>query len=130
MTDHTTESERNDTDVPSLPSEPWANDLREMLAGLDDDHDMYSVQDVHDVIHDVEAWYADFEADVVEATIVHHQGVEIVEDFHSIVEMDNSDDVRVFYSDPEDELGEAGEDYVDYQLATVTEVRRVSPDGE
>lgn len=55
---------------------------------------------------------------MAQATIVYHQGTETVEDFHSIIEMDNGDDLRVWYSDPDGQR----RDYVNYHYATIVEV--------
>lgn len=59
---------------------------------------------------------------MVEATIVHRGGSEIVEDFAHIEELGPLDRVehviRVWYTDPE----ESDSDYVDYELGVVTEV--------
>lgn len=57
---------------------------------------------------------------MVRATIRYHQGTDTVEDFHSIVEMDNGDDIRVWFSDPDGDG--LNSDYVDYPLGAVVEV--------
>lgn len=57
---------------------------------------------------------------MAKAKIQYHQGTDTVKDFHSIVELDNGDDLRVWYSDPED-VSET-RDYLDYHYGKIVEV--------
>jgi hypothetical protein len=51
---------------------------------------------------------------MVEATIVSHQGTATVEGFDSIEEMDNLQDIRVFYDE---------DDYETYHAAKVVDIQ-------
>lgn len=56
------------------------------------------------------------------ATIVHHNGSDVVEDYHTIEELDaEQGKVRVWFSDP-DEPDRINTNYVDFHGATVTKV--------